>query len=151
MQRSHLRFLFLNVGHFITHFFVLIFATVAALRLTTEWGMTYAELIPYATPAFVAFGLFAIPAGWLADKWSREGMMAIFFVGIGASSVVSSFASSPLEIGFCLTLIGLFAAIYHPVGLAMVVQGRKNLGVPLAINGIFGNMGVASAALVTGL
>ncbi|MCZ6882523.1 MAG: MFS transporter, partial [Gammaproteobacteria bacterium] len=151
MQRSHLRFLFLNVGHFITHFFVLIFATVAALRLTTEWGMTYAELIPYATPAFVAFGLFAIPAGWLADKWSREGMMAIFFVGIGASSVVSSFASSPLEISFCLTLIGLFAAIYHPVGLAMVVQGREKMGVPLAINGIFGNMGVASAALVTGL
>ncbi len=151
MQRSHLRFLFLNAGHFITHFLVLIFATVAALRLTTEWGMTYAELIPYATPAFVAFGLFAIPAGWLADKWSREGMMAIFFVGIGASSVVSSFASSPLEIGFCLTLIGLFAAIYHPVGLAMVVQGREKLGVPLAINGIFGNMGVASAALVTGL
>ncbi len=151
MQRSHLRFLFLNIGHFITHFLVLIFATVAALRLTTEWGMTYAELIPYATPAFVAFGLFAIPAGWLADKWSREGMMAIFFVGIGASSVVSSFASSPLEIGFCLTLIGLFAAIYHPVGLAMVVQGREKMGVPLAINGVFGNMGVASAALVTGL
>ena len=151
MQRSHLRFLFLNAGHFITHFLVLIFATVAALRLTTEWGMTYAQLIPYATPAFVAFGLFAIPAGWLADKWSREGMMAIFFVGIGASSVVSSFASSPLEIGFCLTLIGLFAAIYHPVGLAMVVQGREKMGVPLAINGVFGNMGVASAALVTGL
>lgn len=151
MQRSHLRFLFLNIGHFITHFFILIFATVAALRLTTEWEMTYAELIPYATPAFVAFGLFAIPAGWLADKWSREGMMAIFFVGIGASSVVSSFASSPLEIGFSLTLIGVFAAIYHPVGLAMVVQGRENLGVPLAINGIFGNMGVASAALVSGL
>ncbi len=151
MQRCHLRFLFLNIGHFITHYFVLIFATVAALRLTTEWGMTYAELIPYATPAFVAFGLFAIPAGWLADKWSREGMMAIFFVGIGASSVVSSFASSPLEIGFCLTLIGLFAAIYHPVGLAMVVQGREKMGVPLAINGIFGNMGVASAALVSGL
>ncbi len=151
MQRSHLRFLFLNIGHFITHFCILIFATVAALRLTTEWEMTYAQLIPYATPAFVAFGLFAVPAGWLADKWSREGMMAIFFVGIGASSVVSSFASSPLEIGFSLTLIGVFAAIYHPVGLAMVVQGRENLGVPLAINGIFGNMGVASAALVSGL
>lgn len=151
MQRSHLRFLFLNIGHFITHFCILIFATVAALRLTTEWGMTYAQLIPYATPAFVAFGLFAVPAGWLADKWSREGMMAIFFVGIGASSVVSSFASSPLEIGFSLTLIGVFAAIYHPVGLAMVVHGREKIGVPLAINGIFGNMGVASAALVSGL
>lgn len=85
MQRKHIRFLFLNIGHFIDHFLVLIFASAAALRLTTEWAMSYAELIPYATPGLVAFGLFAIPAGWLADKWSREGMMVIFFLGIGAS------------------------------------------------------------------
>jgi MFS family permease len=151
MQRKHIRFLFLNVGHFVDHFFVLIFASAAALQLTTEWGMSYAELIPYATPGFVAFGLFAIPAGWLADKWSREGMMVIFFVGIGASSAFSSLADTPFEIGLGLTLIGSFAAIYHPVGLAMVVQGRDKMGVPLAINGIWGNMGVASAALLTGL
>lgn len=151
MQRSHIRFLFLNAGHFVDHFFVLIFATAAALQLTTEWDMSYAELIPYATPGFVAFGLFAIPAGWLADKWSREGMMVIFFVGIGASSVFSSLANSPFEIGLGLTLVGTFAAIYHPVGLAMVVQGRDKMGMPLAINGIFGNMGIASAALLTGL
>ena len=151
MQRSHIRFLFLNVGHFVDHFFVLIFATAAALQLTAEWDMSYAELIPYATPGFVAFGLFAIPAGWLADKWSREGMMVIFFVGIGASSVFSSLANSPFEIGLGLTLVGTFAAIYHPVGLAMVVQGRDKMGMPLAINGIFGNMGIASAALLTGL
>lgn len=31
---------------------MLIFATVAALRLTEEWDMSYAALIPYATPAF---------------------------------------------------------------------------------------------------
>lgn len=151
MQRNHIRFLFLNVGHFLDHFFMLIFASAAALQLTTEWGISYAELIPYATLGFFAFGLFAIPAGWLADKWSREGMMIIFFVGIGASSAFSSLANTPFEIGLGLMLIGTFASIYHPVGLAMIVQGRDKLGVPLAINGIFGNMGIASAALLTGL
>ena len=151
MQRSHVRFLFLNAGHFLDHFFMLIFASAAALQLTSDWGMSYAELIPYATPAFVAFGLFAVPAGWLADKWSREGMMAIFFIGIGASSAYSSLADTPLEIAIGLTLVGSFAAIYHPVGLAMIVRGRDKIGVPLAINGVFGNMGVASAALITGL
>ena len=150
MQRQQIQFLFLNVGHFLDHFFVLIFATAAALQLTTEWGMSYAQLIPDATPGLIAFGLFSIPAGWLADKWSREGMMTIFFIGIGISSVLSSFASTPIEIAIGLTLIGIFAAIYHPVGLAMVVQGRGKMGLPLAINGIFGNMGVASAALLTG-
>ena len=129
---------------------MLIFATVAALTLAVEWNMDYAALIPYATPGFVAFGLCAIPAGWLADKWSREGMMVIFFIGIGASGVLTALVQTPLQIALGLTLIGVFAAIYHPVGIALVVQGRKSTGVPLAINGIFGNMGVACAALLTG-
>ena len=150
MPRDRLSFAFLNAGHFLDHFFMLIFATVAALRLAGEWGMSYAALIPYATPGFVAFGVAALPAGWLADKWSREGMMVIFFLGIGASSIATALADSPVEIGIGLFAIGLFAAIYHPVGLAMVVQGREKTGVPLAINGVFGNLGVASAALLTG-
>jgi MFS family permease len=150
MTRDRVNFLFLNVGHFLDHLFVLVFATVAALRLATEWDMSYAELIPYATPGFVAFGLCAIPAGWLADKWSREGMMTIFFIGVGASSILASLAQTPLQIAGGLLLIGVFAAIYHPVGLAMVVHGREKTGIPLAVNGVFGNMGVASAALLTG-
>ncbi len=63
MQQSRLHFLFLNVGHFLDHLFMLVFATVAALALSREWGVSYAELIAYATPGFVAFGAFALPAG----------------------------------------------------------------------------------------
>ncbi|MHA1165795.1 MAG: MFS transporter, partial [Alphaproteobacteria bacterium] len=77
MTHSRLHFVFLNIGHFLDHFFMLVFATVAALTLNKEWGMSYGELIPYATPGFIAFGMFALPAGWLADKWSRHGMMAV--------------------------------------------------------------------------
>ena len=140
----------MNIGHFLDHFFVLIFAT-AALHLTTVWDMSYAELIPYATPGFIAFAIGAVPAGWLADKWSREGMMAIFFLGIGVCSTLAGMANTPLQLAFFLTLVGTFAAIYHPVGLAMVVEQRDKTGVPIAVNGIFGNMGVASAALLTGI
>ena len=150
MHKNTLRFLFLNVGHFLDHFFVLIFAT-AALHLTTEWNMTYAELVPYATPGFIAFAICAVPAGWLADKWSREGMMVIYFLGIGVCSMLAGMANTPLQLAFFLTLVGTFAAIYHPVGLAMVVEQRDKTGVPIAVNGIFGNMGVASAALLTGV
>ena len=149
-SRHGLKFFFLNLGHFFDHFFVLIFATSAALMLTLEWNIDYAALIPYATPGFIAFGLFSIPAGWLADRWSRDGMMVIFFIGIGASSVLTGFASNPLQISISLVLVGIFAAIYHPVGLAMVVEDQRNTGIPIAINGVFGNLGVACAALVTG-
>ncbi|MXZ81370.1 MAG: MFS transporter [Gammaproteobacteria bacterium] len=150
MSGQRIHFLYLNIGHFLDHLFVLIFATAAALTLANEWGLPYGELVPYATPGFVAFGIFTIPAGWLADKWSREGMIVIFFIGIGIASILAGFAESPVEMAVYLTLVGALAAIYHPVGLALVVHGRRHTGVPLAINGIFGNMGVASAALVTG-
>ncbi len=149
MRHHRIRFLFLNVGHFLDHLFVLIFAT-AALQLISEWELSYAELIPYATPGFIAFGIGAIPAGWLADRWSREGMLAVFFVGIGCASLLAATADTPLQMAVWLTLIGLFGAIYHPVGLAMVVEHTDRTGMALAVNGMFGNMGVASAALLTG-
>ncbi len=129
---------------------MLVFATVAALVLSQEWNMGYGELIPYATPGFIAFAIFALPSGWLADRWSRQGMMAIFFIGIGLASSATALAQTPLQIGIGLFAIGVFAAIYHPVGIALVVEGRTQVGIPLAINGIFGNLGVACAALITG-
>lgn len=148
--RDRLQFFLLNVGHFLDHLFSLIFATVAALALSREWSLGYADLLAYATPGFVAFGLFSLPAGWLADKWSRDGMMAVFFIGIGLASVATSFAVTPLQIGIGLFVIGAFAAIYHPVGLAIVVERWKNTGMRLAVNGVWGNFGVGSAALITG-
>jgi MFS family permease len=148
--RERLHFLLLNVGHFLDHLFTLIFATVAALALTREWGLGYADLLKYAAPGFFAFGVFALPAGWLADRWSREGMMGVFFVGIGVSAIATAFARTPLEIAVGLFVVGMFAAIYHPVGLAIVVQKWRNTGMRIAVNGVWGNLGVASAALITG-
>jgi MFS family permease len=152
MTRDRLSFFYLNVGHFLDHLFTLIFATVAALALSKEWGLGYAELVPYAMPGFVAFGLFSLPAGRIADRWSRHGMMVVFFVGIGLASVATGFAQTPLQIGFLLLVVGVLAAIYHPVGLAMVVDGAKAAGTGMAIgiNGVWGNLGVGCAALITG-
>ena len=98
MTRNRIEFLFLNIGHFLDHLFLLVFATAAALILARDWGMSYAELIPYATPGFIAFAACSIPAGWIADKWSREGMMAIFFIGIGLSSIATALSDTPLQI-----------------------------------------------------
>lgn len=147
-DRAH--FLLLNIGHFLDHLFMLIFATVAALALHREWAVGYAELLAYATPGFFAFGLFALPAGWLADKWSRDGMMVVFFTGAGLSAILTGFSQSPMQIGTGLFAIGIFAAIYHPVGLAIVTMKWRNTGIRIAANGVWGNLGVACAAVVTG-
>jgi len=150
--KNRLEFLFLNLGHLYDHLFILIYAAVAALALPAAFDMSYAELIIYATPGFIAFGAFALPAGWLADRWSRRGMMIVFFLGLGISAVLTGFARTPLEIAIGLFFIGVFAAIYHPVGITMVVEARPvKTGVALGINGVWGNMGVASAAIIAGV
>src|SRR5437763_11978419 len=149
-QRDRLHFLLLNIGHFLDHMLTLVFATVAALALSRDWGLSYGDLLKYATPGFFAFGVFSYPAGWLADKWSREGMMVVFFVGIGVMAILTGLTQSPLQLGIGLFLVGMFAAIYHPVGLAIVVARWKNTGMRIAVNGVWGNLGVASGALITG-
>ena len=149
MSTERIRVLFLNVGHFVDHFCMLIFAT-AVITMASEFGMSYGSLLAVATPSFVLFGAAALGAGWLGDRWSRNGMMVVFFCGIGTAAVLVGMANSVWQIGIGLALMGLFAAIYHPVGIAMLVQGAPKLGLRLGVNGIFGNMGVAAAPLVVG-
>jgi MFS family permease len=140
---------FINLGHLLDHLVMLVFPTVV-IALGREWGRPYSELLPLALGGFIAFGAFAIPAGWLADHWSRYKMMAVFFFGIGAALFVTGFAQAPWQIAVGLTLTGMFAAIYHPVGIAMLVASPKGMGRALGWNGLWGNLGLAAAALVSG-
>ncbi len=149
MTDAKRNFLFLNIGHFLDHFFMLIFTT-AVLTMESEFADSYGRLILLTTWSFFFFGGASLPAGWLGDKWSRHGMMFVFFIGIGSASILTGFAVEPLHVEIGLALIGIFAAIYHPVGLALVVEEASRVGRALAINGVWGNMGVAAAALTTG-
>jgi len=149
MNERRLLVPFINLGHLLDHLVMLVFPTVV-VALAREWDRPYSELLPLALGGFIAFGAFAIPAGWLADHWSRYKMMAVFFFGIGGSLFLTGFASSPWQIGLGLTLVGMFAAIYHPVGIAMLVAAPERMGRALGWNGLWGNLGLAAAALVAG-
>jgi MFS family permease len=140
---------FINAGHFIDHYAMLVFAA-AVIVMGPALGMSYGEVLPYATPGFVAFGAGSLLTGWLGDRWSRRHMMAIFFLGIGASMIAVGLARTPLELGATLLAVGLFASIYHPVGTAMLISYADKLGRQIGINGLWGNLGVASSAVVTG-
>jgi MFS family permease len=141
---------FVNAAHFIDHYAMLIFAA-AVIVMGPALGMAYPELLPYATPGFVAFGAGSLLTGWLGDRWSRRHMMVIFFIGIGGSMIAVGLVNTRLELGAALLSIGLFASIYHPVGTAMIVSYAERLGREMGINGVWGNLGVASSALVTGV
>ena len=149
-----LRLLYLNFGHFIDHMLMLIFAK-AAFSAGIDFGLgkegAYAEMIFYGIPSLVLFGACAPIAAHMADHWNRNGMLTVFFIGIGLASIITGFAQSLLQISLGLGLIGIFASIYHPVGIAMVIEGGGKVGWRLGVNGLWGNMGVAAAPLVTGL
>jgi MFS family permease len=140
---------FLNLAHFLDHYFLLIFPT-AVIAMHVQWELSYADALTYGTATFIAFAIGTLPAGWLGDRWSREGMIAIFFLGIGLASVLAGFAQGPISLVAGLAVLGLFASIFHPVGLALVTEATDRPGHAMAVNGVWGNMGLAAAALATG-
>ena len=142
--------LLLNVGHSIDHMFLLIFAT-AVTSITLEFGFaSWVDLMPYSVGAFVLFGLGSLPSGRLGDLWGRRNMMIIFFIGIGCAAILVAFTNNAWQMAAALALLGLFASIYHPVGIPMLVQQVSNPGLTIGINGLAGNLGIATAALITG-
>jgi MFS family permease len=141
--------LLLNAGHAIDHLFLLIFATAVA-AIARDWGMLWQDLMPYTVGAFTMFGLGSLPAGRLGDLWGRRAMMVVFFMGMGVCGLLIGFASGVWTLAAALTLMGVFASIYHPVGIPMLVQQAKNPGFTIGVNGLFGNLGIAFAAILTG-
>ena len=140
---------FSNVGHSYSHILTILYPTVV-IALEKAWGASYGELLALMLAGQILFGVAALPAGWFGDKWSMVGMMVAFFIGTGLAGVLTGFADTPFEIGLGLALIGLFASIYHPVGMAWLVRNATNRGKALGFNGIFGAFGLALGPLIAG-
>jgi MFS family permease len=136
---------FLNWAHALDHFVLLIYPTVV-IGLEVVYGRPYSELIALSSTTFIAFGIFSLPAGWLADRWSRRNMMVAFYIGCGLSLAGTAFAPDPMWLAVGMFMLGVFAAIYHPVGMAMLIEASGAKGRTLAFNGVCGNLGVSLAA-----
>ena len=102
---------FINWAHALDHYVMLVFPTVV-IGLQVVYARSYAELIALGTPSFIAFGVFSLPAGWLADRWSRRNMMVLFFAGCGLSLAAA-------HIGFIVAfyMIGSKFGVWAPQDL----------------------------------
>ncbi|GAB5469528.1 MAG: MFS transporter [Rhodospirillales bacterium] len=150
MQKPPRLMTLLNLAHFSDHYCLLIFPT-AVLGLAEAWRMSYAEALALGSSGYIAFALATLPAGWLGDRWGRVETLRLFFPGLTLGLLVTGTATSALQLSFGLIVIGLAAALYHPVATALVVQMTAGSGKALAVNGLWGNMGVAAAALASGV
>ncbi len=146
---ARLPLVFSCLGHAYMHLFTA-FYFVIVLSLEVDWRLPYHELIELWTLGALLVGLGALPAGWIADRWSASGMMVVYFCGLGLAGIACGFLDTPTALLAGLASIGLFASIYHPVGIAWLVRNAKSRGKALGINGIFGSIGVAAAGLTAG-
>jgi MFS family permease len=149
-RSARLSFGFSCIGHSYSHLFAPIFYVVA-LSLEKELALSHGDVITLIVAGNVLYGLTAPLAGWLGDKWSSTGMMSLFFLGTGCGMILTGMVSTPFHIGLALALTGLFASIYHPVGMAWIVRIAASRGMALGVNGIFGSIGPAIAALSAGI
>ena len=143
---------FVNAAHSFTHYCLLILPTaVLAMAVAGgRFGDDYELILPLATGGFVLYGLLSLPQGWFAARIGRHNLMTVFFLGAGLSMMATGLAATPLQLGLALGATGAFAAIYHPIGTALLVDvaGDKP-GRAIGLNGVFGNVGVAMAPMVT--
>jgi MFS family permease len=144
---------FINAAHTLTHYSLLILAT-ASLAIVQQdaaaFGSAYGPVLALGTAMFVIYGLGALPMGWLAARFGRKAMMAAFFLGGGAAMTAAGFTQGPWGLAVALAAMGAFSAIYHPIGTAIIAEaGGDRVGRAMGINGVFGNLGVALAPIVT--
>jgi MFS family permease len=149
LSPARLAQVFAAIGHFQVHFFTACYAFIV-VGLVGEWKNSYEDLLTLWTIGAFLFGAAALPAGWLGDRWSARGMMAVYFVGIGAAAIVCGLSDGRTAMVIGLGAIGLFAAIYHPVGIAWLVRNCQAQGKTLGLNGVFGNYGVGFAGIIAG-
>jgi MFS family permease len=148
-RSARLSLAFSCLGHTYSHLFAPIFYIVA-LTLERDWAMSHGEVVGLIVTGNVLFGVAAPLSGWLGDRWSATGMVGLFFAGTGAAMILTGTATTPFEIALWLAVTGLFASIYHPVGIAWLVRNATARGRALGINGVFGGIGPAVAALLAG-
>ena len=127
------------------------FYFIIVISIEQKWNFSYDELITLWTLGALLVGLGALPAGWLSDRWSRSSMMVIMFIGMGLSSILCGLSDEKFLLFIGLSFLGLSCSIYHPVGIAWVVNASNKKGRALGINGIFGGVGIGSGAFIAGL
>jgi FSR family fosmidomycin resistance protein-like MFS transporter len=147
---ARLAFLFSNLGHFYIHLFTALYAVIV-LQLERDWKMPYEDLLRLWFWGSLMVGVMALPAGRLGDWLSARVMMTAYFIGLGGASIVCGLIDGPSAMTAGLIALGVFAAIYHPIGIPWLIRNAQGkAGKVLAVNGIFGSIGTGGAGIVAG-
>ena len=96
------------------------------------------------------WGFGALLAGWLVDRIGGKSMLAIYLLGCSITCGSIAMSSSVPSLFGTMILMGSFASIYHPAGLALISHetSAANRTQALGLHGILGSLGIASAPFI---
>ncbi len=120
-----------------------------AVAFAHETGVAFEQVISWSFLGYLLFGLGALPFGFLGDKVGARPLIVTGIAGMGVFAIAAGESSHGTALTFCLAGMGLFASIYHPVGMSLISRTVARRGRALAINGIFGNIAIALTPIIT--
>jgi len=98
----------------------------------------------------MAFGLGALPAGYIADRIGSKRIIMVYLIGAGLSCILIALAQSVIALAAGLAAMGAFISLYHPAGTTLITTQVKEVGRSLGYHGMGGGFGLATApALAT--
>jgi FSR family fosmidomycin resistance protein-like MFS transporter len=136
--------------HYLSHMLILVFPSIT-MPLVASLGLPLEEVIKISFLMYLCYGLCAMPAGIIVDHWQARAMLLLGLLGMGAGLILAGTARSPRTMSVCFMLVGIGASIYHPAGLSLISNTIQQRGRALAINGVFGNLGICTAPFATGI
>jgi MFS family permease len=136
--------------HFLTHFFILVFPAIT-MPMVATFGMPIEEVVKLSFLMYLVYGLGALPAGLIVDHWQAKGMLVIGLLLMGGGLFLAGAFPRPGAMAALLGIVGAGASVYHPAGLALISRTVQRRGYAMGINGVFGNLGIAAAPLLTGV
>ncbi len=139
-----------GLAHFLTHLYELSFPALA-LTVRDDLGWSLAEVLRLSFLMYLFFGLGALPMGLLADHWKAKSVLLVTLIGAGLGCLLVSRAGTPGQFAAALGLVGVCISGYHPAGMALLSRGVRQRGRALGVNGVYGNLGSATAPLIAGL
>ena len=153
LSRSVLLFVVVvSCAHALVHVLELSLSSVEQI-IGEQQGLSRARMGNLGTAFRLPFGIFALLTGLVADRFGPKRLLIVYLLGSAAVCGVMPFMTGAAAIFSAMFLLGCFAAIYHPAGLALLSHATTphNRGRALGLHGIFGSVGIAGAPFVAGL
>jgi MFS family permease len=138
-----------SVCHFLVHIFELAYGVVL-IGIGSEFGVGLFALGLLANLTGFAFGLTALPAGFLADRIGERRLLILFCFASAIASVIVGVSPNIYVLGTALALLGLSIGIFHPVASAFLTKTVRQRGIAFGYYGVGGNLGVALGPLLAG-